>query len=248
MREKLVKIDNPYISQPVKDETQRIYDLSRFDAEIMIFNKIFQNEEISYPDKIRVQKLVYSEKNQDFVIFFIRFLENFTKKQTSQSFLKESTYCFVRDMIFRIVLKKLTEEKLYQNIFNLIYAFQFLKYETSGSICSAKKDLMGELIFQNDEFWISAFYIIFAIYKNKNNFGNYVVKDLLILNYQSLTEIRKSKSKSVEIMKKIMSLNLGFSAEYIFDESEVKTSGRNDLILYKEGDVEFKRSVRIFDK
>ena len=232
----------------MKDETQKLYDLSRFDADVIIFNRLFQNEEISYSDKIRIQKSVSSERNQDFIIFFTRFLENFTKKQMSQSFLKETTYCFVRDMIFRIMLKKIADEKLYQNAFNLIYAFQFLKYESKGIINLAKRDLLGEEIFQNDEFWISSFYTILSTYKNKNNFGNYLVKDLLILNYQSLTETRKSKAKAVEIMKKIMSLNLGFSAEYIFDESEVKMSARSDLILYKESDVEFKRSMRIFDK
>ena len=97
----------------------------------------------------------------------------------------------------------------------------------------------GELINKKIEVIIKGF---------KVNDPSSSVKDLLILNYQSLTETRKSKAKAVEIMKKIMSLNLGFSAEYIFDESEVKMSARSDLILYKESDVEFKRSMRIFDK
>ena len=47
-------------------------------------------------------------------------------------------------------------------------------------------------------------------------------------------------------MKRVISLNLGFSIEFILDESENKVLPRNDLIFYKVFDIEVKKTLRIF--
>lgn len=246
IKERMVKAENPYLYNSVKDETQKIYDLSKYDNEILIMNKLVQNEDLTYQEKIKIQTLVYNEKSQDFVVLFTQFLENYLKKQNQFATLRENNYCFMRDMIFRIMIRRLSEQKDHSFVFNLIYVFQFIKYEINNVIYLSKNDLLTDEIFQNDDFWLSAFYSIFAAFKNKNNNSNLLVKELLILNFLSLKNIRKSKTKAVEIMKRVMSLNLGFSIEFILDESENKVLPRNDLIFYKEFDIEVKKTLRIF--
>lgn len=250
IKEKMVKIDNPYLTSTVRDETQRIYDLSKFDAETVIMSRLVQNEELAYQDKIKLQTLVYNEKNHDFVVLFVQFLENYIKKQGGYPPLKEHNYCFMRDMMFRIMVRRLTETKDWGLILALVYVFQFIKYEAGGSVFPAKNDLVSEEIFQNDDFWLAAYYNIFSGYKNRGPGGNSggagTLRDLLMFNFQSLRAIRKSRGKGVEVMKRVMSLNFGFSIEYILDELENKAPPRNDLIFYKEADVESRKTQKIF--
>lgn len=247
----MVKAENPYLTATVRDETQRIYDLSKFDSEAVVMSRLVQNEDLPYHDKIKLQTLVYNDKSHDFVVLFIQFLENYVRKQAALPLLKENNYCFIRDMMFRIMVRKLTETKDWGLVFAMVYAFQMLRYEVGGATHTAKADLVTDDIFQNDDFWLAALYGIFSPYKNRSSAAplpnqSQVVKDLLVMNFFSLKAIRKSRSKAVEVMKRVMSLNLGFSLEFILDESENKTPPRNDLVFYKEADVESKKQLKIF--
>lgn len=241
-----MKIENAFIYNQVKDETQTIHDLSKFDGEMIIMGKIIKNEELGYQEKVKIQTLAYNDKGNNFVVFFIQFLENYHLKQGQYQLLNENNYCFLRDMIYRIMIRRLAENKDFLMIFNLVYAFQNLRYELNGNVYHAKNDLINDEIFQNDDFWLSSFYGIFSQYKNKQNGANLNVKELLIANFISLLNMGKSKQKSIEIMKRVMTLNLGFSIEYILDESEGKSPTRNDLIFFKESDLETKRILKIF--
>lgn len=235
----------------MRDETQRIYDLSKFDAETVIMSRLVQNEDLPYHDKIKLQTLVYNEKSHDFVVLFVQFLENYVRKQGGFPPLKENNYCFMRDMMFRIMVRKLTETKDWGLVFALVYVFQSIRYEVGGVAHQSKADLANDEIFQNDDFWLAALYGIFSAYKNRNGgvlqpAQTQTLKDLLVTNFSSLRSIRKSRGKAVEVMKRVMSLNLGFSLEFILDESENKAPPRNDLIFYKEADVEARKQPKIF--
>lgn len=240
-----MRVENPFLNSPVRDETQRLYDLSKFDGETVLISRLVQNEELSYHDKLKLQTLVYNEKNNDFVVLFTQFLETYTRKQGGQSILKESSYSFLRDMMFRIMVRRLSESKDWALVFSLVYAFQFLRYEVGGSIVSAKNDLSNDEVFQKDDFWLAAFYAIFSGYKNKGS-QSPALKELLMLNFASLRSLRRSKTAAIEVMKRTMSLNFGFSLEFILDESENKGVSRSDLVFYREADLDAKKAHKIF--
>ena len=241
-----MKLESDFLYGPRKDDALNVYDLAKFEPETIILNKLFESEELSYPDKLKVQHLVRSEKLNEAAVFFTEFLENINQRRARMAKLSEESYCFIRDMIFRIFQRRLLEKAELVLLFKMVYQFQYLRFEINGSIRKVRDDLRTDPLFQNEDFWLHSFYTIFAAYKNKRNQNGQTVKEMLIMNFASIKELMQSQRGSLEVMKKVISLSLGFQLEQILDEMEARPKGVPTLLFYKEADVETKKPLQIF--
>ncbi len=223
-----------------------VYDLAKFEPETIILNKLFDNEELSYSDKLKIQHLVRSERLNEAAVFFTEFLENKKTRRAKAAKISEESYCFIRDMIFRIFQRRLLEKSEFVLLFKMVYQFQYLRFEINGSVRKVRDDLRTDPLFQNEDFWLHSFYTIFAAYKNKQHQNGQMVKEMLIMNFSSIKELMQSQRNTLEVMKKVTSLSLGFELEKILDEMEARSKGNLALLFYKETDVEQKKLLQIF--
>lgn len=242
-----MKLESDFLYGPRKDEALNVYDLAKFEPETIILNKLFENEELSYPDKLKIQHLVRSEKLNEAAVFFTEFLENINTRRAKSAKISEESYCFIRDMIFRIFQRRLLEKAEFVLLFKMVYQFQYLRFEVNGSVRKVRDDLRTDPLFQNEDFWLHSFYTIFAAYKNKKHHNSQTVKEMLIMNFASIKELMQSQRGSLEVMKKVTSLSLGFQLEQILDEMEARPKGALVLLFYKENDVESKKQLQIFN-
>lgn len=246
MKEQQIKLESKFLYGPRKDEALNIYSLEKYEPEVLVLNKLFENGELNHNENVKVQNLVHSEKLNESVVFFIEFLENLNTRRSKSVRVNEQNYCFIRDMIYRVFQRRLAEKEEYVLLFKVVYQFQFIKYELNGIMRRARDDLANEDIFQNDDFWIHSLYAIFSVYKQRKTPNGQLVREMLVLNFLSLKEIRKSQKSSIEVMKKVISLNLGFQIEQILDEIEARPKIQQLLIFHREGDIESKRQLHIF--
>jgi hypothetical protein len=239
-------LESKFLYGPRKDESLNVYNLEKFEPEVLVLNKLFENNELSYTEKMKLQNMVHIDKVNEAAVFFTEFLENLNTRKNRMVRINEQNYCFSRDMIYKIVQRRLIEKSELALLFKMIYQFQFLKFELNGVMRKASDDLQADEIFQNDDFWLNALYTIFEKYKNRKTPNGAQVKEMLLMNFSSLKEIRKSQKNVLEIMKKVISLSLGFQIEQILDEMEVRPKTAITLIFYRESDIDNKRQLQIF--
>ena len=239
-------MESGFLYGPRKDEALNVYNLAKFEPEVMILNKLFEGEEPGINDKHRLQSIAHADKLNEAAVFFGEFLENLNQRKGRALRLPEAIYCFARDMLYRIFQRRLLEKGELGLLFRIVYQFQFLRFELNNTVRRARDDLVTDELFRNDDFWLHALYAIFASYKNKKEKNGFMVKEMLILNFASLREVRQSERAALDIMKKVISLSLGFSIEQILDEMEARPKTPLTLIFYREQDIETRKQLQIF--
>ncbi len=247
MKNEQIKLESSFLYGAREDEALNIYNLAKFEPETLILNKLFENEELKYNDKLKVQTMVHNERLNESGVFFVEFLENLNARKNKSLLISEENYCYARDMVYRIFQRRLLDKNEFGILFRMVYQFQYLRFAINGSVRRAVDDLRTDEIFQNDEFWIQSLYSIFSAYKNRKVSSNALVKEMLIKNFSSLKELRQSQRSVLDLMKKVMSLSLGFQIEQVLDEIDARPRSSHTLVFYKESDIEVKKQLQIFN-
>lgn len=239
-KKEIYKLENSFLYNQVQDEMYKIYDLTKFANETLILSKLFENENLSVQENLKLRALCKSDKTEA-DIFFIIFLENLIKNREKKIFLIEENYFFLRDMVWRIFVKKFVKENSFISLFNLIYYWQFIHVEGNNKNKSyyTYKDLKNEEFMLIEDFWFQALFKIFSPIKNDYKNGYNDIIKLCALNYHSCLSFLKNKKKVNEIFFKILDLNLGCSFNDIinFKNFDNRT---NHLIFFKKEDIELK--------
>ena len=241
-KKEIYKLENSFLYNQVQDEMYKIYDLTKFANETLILSKLFENEKLSTQENLKLRSLCKSQKSEA-DIFFVIFLENMVNNRNKKIFLNEENYSFLRDMVWRIFVRKFLKENSFISLFNLTYYWQFI-YVTENKKENSFytiKDLKNEEFMSIEDFWFQALFKIFSPIKNdyKNGYKN-IIK-LCSLNYNSCLNFIKNKRKVNEIFSKIMDLNLGCSLNDIITFKNFDNN-INHLVFFKKEDISESKS------
>ena len=240
VKQEMYATEHDYLFTEISDEQYNVYDFKVFRQDAFLLAKLFDNELLQVQDKVRLQNMAKSDKD-DGAVFFAHFLHNLLRNRNNIVTINRETYDFLKTCLLRPFIRKLVSNHNYRGLFRLTCNWQHVKVKDNELLLLS--DLKNEDFVKAEDFWLESMYAIFSPYKNGGARGKNI-KAMLLRNYNSCCRLLGNK-EGQSVFSSIIELKLGVTMDYLRSFKDAEPINEHSLVFYTEDDVQ--KKLNIFD-